>query len=347
MPTPLVALVGRPNVGKSTLFNRLVGGRKAIEGKIPGITRDRLYGRSNWVNKEFLVIDTGGLTLSEKKEMEIEVQRQAQLAIEEATVIVFLVDGRQGLTPIDEDIADMLRRQGKPVVLAVNKIESQEQGSTDFYRLGLDDPLPISAAHGLNIGDLLDKIVSFLPVASGTQSVDELMRIAVVGRPNVGKSSFINALLGEERVIVTQEPGTTRDAIDTSLEREGKKYILVDTAGIRRKSRVLEDIEYYSVIRSLKAIDSADLALLLLEANEGVTEQDQKIAGYILESGKALVVALNKWDLVKQKRSEGNVLEIVNKVREDLKFVSFAPLIFTSIYEPCRLKKMFDLFTEI
>jgi len=324
-----------------------VGGRKAIEGKIPGITRDRLYGRTSWLNRDFLVIDTGGLTFSGKEKMEIEVQRQAELAIEEAVVIVFLVDGRQGLNPLDEEIASLLRRQRKPVVLAVNKIESMGQNVAEFYRLGLSDPLPISAAHGLNTGDLLDKVISFFPsVTKETQQEDELIRIAIVGRPNVGKSSFINTLLGENRVIVTREPGTTRDAIDTLLEREGKKYILVDTAGIRRKSRVLENIEYYSVIRSLKAIDDTDIAVLLLEADTGATEQDQKIAGYILESGRALIVALNKWDLVKQQRREISE-KIIDKTRNDLKFVSFAPLILTSIYEPRRLKNIFDLFQKV
>lgn len=348
MSMPLVALVGRPNVGKSTLFNRLVGGKKAIEEKMPGVTRDRLYGRTSWLNREFLVVDTGGLSLSEKEKMEIQIQRQARLAIEEATVIVFLVDGRQGLTPLDEEIATLLRRQGKPVVLAVNKIESPEQSIADFFQLGLNEPLPISAAHGLNIGDLLDKIVSFfLPAAEEELQEDRSIRIAVVGRPNVGKSSFVNALLGEERVIVDNQPGTTRDAIDTFLEREGEQYILVDTAGIRKKSKVFENVEYYSVIRSLRTIESADIAFLLLEAREGVTEQDQKIAGYILESGKALIIALNKWDLLKQQRKEGHVLKIVNNVRDKLKFVSFAPVVFTSIYEPRRLKRLFELFPKV
>lgn len=344
MSTPFVALIGRPNVGKSTLFNRLVGSRKAIEEKVPGVTRDRLYGRTNWLNRDFFVVDTGGLTLSAKEEMEIMVRRQVELAMEEATVIVFLADGRQGLTPMDEEIAGMLRRQGKPVILTVNKIESAVPNVADFYRLGLGEPLPISAAHGLNIGDLLDKIISFFPPVTDEKQEESAIKIAVVGRPNVGKSSFVNALLGKERVIVNHKPGTTRDAVDTLLEREGKKYILVDTAGIRKKSRVLENIEYYSVIRALKAIDSADIALLLLEAQEGVTEQDKKIAGYILESGKAMVIALNKWDLLKQARRKGRVLEIVKNARDNLKFVSFAPLVFTSLYEPRRLKKLFALF---
>ena len=348
MSTPFVAIVGRPNVGKSTLFNRLVGGRRAIEEKESGVTRDRLYGRANWLDREFLVVDTGGLTLIGKEEMELQVQKQAELAIEEAIVIVFVVDGRQGLTPLDEDIAHLLRRQKKPVILVVNKIESREQIIADFFKLGLSDPLPISAAHGLNIGDLLDKIISYFPIQGVKSSEDEnLIRVAVVGRPNVGKSSFINALLGEERVIVTSQPGTTRDAIDTIIERDGKKYIFVDTAGIRKKSKVYENVEYYSVMRSLRAIDEADVALLLVEATEGVTEQDQKIAGYILESRKALVVALNKWDLVKEQRKEGLVTEIVDDAKKFLKFVSFAPIIFTSVHEPRRLKNLFKLFDEI
>ena len=348
---PLVAIVGRPNVGKSTLFNRITGGRKAIEEKKAGVTRDRLYGKAHWLDKEFLVVDTGGLTFSQSEEIEIMIQKQAQLALEEASVILFLVDGRQGLTSLDEEIADMLRKQRKPVLLVVNKIESAKQSTAEFYKLGLDTPLPVSAAHGLNIGDLLDKIVSLFPEQkikshNGIGEYDAI-RVAVVGRPNVGKSSFINALVGEERVIVFEEPGTTRDAIDTLVEWEGKKYIFVDTAGIRKKSKVHENVEYYSVLRSLKAIDDADLVLLLLEATKGVTEQDKKIAGYILESDKALIIALNKWDLVKEQRREGLVNEMVNEAKSQLKFVSFAPIIFTSVYEPRRLKKMFNLFEEV
>ncbi|MGI5876090.1 MAG: ribosome biogenesis GTPase Der [Dethiobacteria bacterium] len=347
MSTQLVALVGRPNVGKSTLFNRILGSRRAIEEKVPGVTRDRLYGKANWLHKNFLIVDTGGLTFSQGQEIEARIQEQAELAIEEAAVIIFVVDGRQGLTALDEEIANLLRRQRKPVLLAVNKIESPEQGVAEFYKLGLGDPLPISAAHGLNIGELLDKVIAFLPREDLLEEGEEAIHIAVVGRPNVGKSSFINTLLGEERVIVSEQPGTTRDPIDTLIKRDGRNFVIVDTAGIRRKSKVKENVEYYSVIRSLRAIESADIVLLLLEADTGVTEQDQKIAGYVLESGKALIIALNKWDLLKNKRSNVMQKELIAQIRENLKFVSFAPIIFTSIYEPRRLKNLFTLLQEV
>jgi len=348
LSVPLVALVGRPNVGKSTLFNRLVGKRKAIEEKMPGITRDRLYGRTNWLNRDFIVIDTGGLTFPAGEKLEMQVQKQALLALEESTVIVFLVDGREGLTPLDEEIADLLRRQRKPVVLTVNKIENPAQGFAEFYKLGLGDPLPVSAAHGLSIGELLDKVLSFFPPRDEQElQAEEAIRIAVVGRPNVGKSSLINTLLGEERVIVSRVSGTTRDAIDTPLEQGDEKYIFIDTAGIRRKSKVIENVEYYSVLRSLKAIDDADLALLLLEAPEGVTEQDQRIAGYILESGKALIIALHKWDLIQRFGQKGPERDVISNTREALKFASFAPLVPTSVYATRRLKKLFTLFPEV
>ncbi len=348
MSTPMVAIVGRPNVGKSTLFNRLVGERKAIEQKIPGVTRDRVYGRSTWLNTEFLVVDTGGITFSRTMELEQQVQKQAALAIEEATVIVFLVDGREGITALDEEIAALLHRQGKPVVLAANKTEAKNLSLEDFYSLGFGEPIPLSATHGLNIGDFLEKVSSFFPVQDEIgEEETETIRIAIVGRPNVGKSSFINVLLGEERTIVSGIPGTTRDAIDTALHLNGKKFIFVDTAGIRKKSKVKEDVEYYSVLRSLKAIDNADLALLLLEASEGVTEQDQKIAGYIQESGKAVVIALNKWDLLREHDREKAAVTQVENVRNNLKFLSYAPVVFTSIHEPRRLKKLFTLLEEV
>ncbi len=348
MTIPMVAIVGRPNVGKSTLFNRLIGERKAIEEKAPGVTRDRLYGRANWLDAEFLVIDTGGITFSETMGLEHLVQKQALLAMEEAEVIVFLADGREGITALDEEIAGLLHRQGRPVVLAANKVEARKAALEDFYRLGFGEAIPISATHGLNIGDFLDRVVSFFPPREEQAEIDgETIRIAVVGRPNVGKSSFINVLLGEERSIVSTMPGTTRDAIDITVEQDGKRFIFVDTAGIRRKSRVREDIEYYSVLRALKAIDNADIALLLLEAREGVTEQDQKIAGYIQESGKAVIIALNKWDLLKDSGREKAAVTQVENVRKNLKFLAYAPVVFTSVHEPRRLKKLFALFEEV
>ena len=348
MQTHLVAIVGRPNVGKSTLFNRLVGERKAIEEKIPGVTRDRIYARANWLNRDFILVDTGGITFSETMELEQQVQKQALLAIEEATVIVFLVDGKEGITALDEDIAEMLHRQGKPVVLAANKIDGKYTGLGDFYRFGFGEPIPISAVHGLNIGDFLDQVISFFPHQEDAKGDDEgAIRVAIVGRPNVGKSSFINVLIGEERTIVSGIPGTTRDAIDITVEQQGRKFIFVDTAGIRKKSKVKEDVEYYSVLRALKAIDQADIALLLLEATEGVAEQDQKIAGYIQDGGKAVVIALNKWDLLKEEGREKAAVTKVEEVRKYLKFFDYAPVVFTSIHEPRRLKRLFSLLEEV
>ncbi len=349
MTVPLVAIVGRPNVGKSTFFNRLVGGRQAIEEKSSGVTRDRLYGRAEWLGRIFQVVDTGGLDYDSREEdLQRQVQRQVQVAIEEAAVVIFLVDGREGLAALDEEIADMLRRRGKPVVLAVNKIDSSRQDISDFYRLGFEEPVPVSAAHGLNIGDLLDRVsLFFSPGGDESAGEKDAIRIAVVGRPNVGKSSFINALLGEKRVIVNSEPGTTRDAIDTHLERDNQDFVLVDTAGIRKKSRVKENVEYYSVLRSLRAIESADIAILLLDASEGVTEQDQKIAGYVLESGRALIISLNKWDLVQQKHGATSAEGIIEDVKKSLHFVSFAPFVFTSIYHPQLAGKLFPLFQEV
>lgn len=345
---PMVAIVGRPNVGKSTLFNRLIGERKAIEEKMPGVTRDRIHGRATWLGTEFFVIDTGGITFSETMELERLVQNQALLAMEEANVIVFLTDGREGLTALDEEIAMLLHRQGRPVILAANKTEGKMVGLEDFYRLGFGEPIPVSAAHGLNIGDFLDRVVSFFPAREKRpETAMETIRIAVVGRPNVGKSSFINALLGEDRNIVSTIPGTTRDAVDITLVQDEKAFTFVDTAGIRRKSRVREDVEYYSVLRALKAIDNADIALLLLEATEGVTEQDQKIAGYIQDSGRAVIIALNKWDLFKGAGRENAAVTQVDNVRENLKFFNYAPVVFTSIHEPRRLKRLFSLFGEV
>ncbi|MEW5922095.1 MAG: ribosome biogenesis GTPase Der [Bacillota bacterium] len=347
MSLPLVAIVGRPNVGKSTLFNRLVGGRRAIAEKTPGVTRDRLYGKVTWLDSEFLVIDTGGIIVPEK-EVENQVRKQALLAMQEASLILFVVDGRQGITPLDEEIAGILRRQEKPVILVVNKMEKEEHQVGEFYRFGLADPFPVSAAHGFNTGDLLDNIITFLPEPAPSVTEGEgPMRIAVAGRPNVGKSSLVNFLLGEERVIVSDEPGTTRDAVDTLLKRDGKDYILVDTAGIRKKSKVRENIEYYSVMRSLRAIENADIVLLLLDAGEGVIEQDQRIAGYVRDNGKALIILLHKWDRQKALRRQDGGKESSARVRELLKFVSYAPVLPTSIYEPWLLKRLFPLIEAV
>lgn len=347
MSVPLVAIVGRPNVGKSTLFNRLVGGRRAIAEKTPGVTRDRLYGKATWLDRQFLVIDTGGIIIPEK-EVENQVRKQALLAMEEASLILFVVDGRQGITPLDEEIAEILRRQQKPVILVVNKIETDQFQVNEFYRFGFNDPIPVSAAHGYNTGDLLDSIIDSLPEpAPQLADAEGPMRIAVAGRPNVGKSSLVNFLLGEERVIVSDEPGTTRDAVDTLLKWEGKEYILVDTAGIRKKSKVRENIEYYSVMRSLRAIENADLVLLMLDAGEGVTEQDQKIAGFIRDQGKALIILLHKWDRQKGLQRNDGGKEQSARVREMLKFVSYAPVLPTSIYEPRRFKRLFPLIDTV
>ena len=347
MSVPLVAIVGRPNVGKSTLFNRLVGGIQAIAEKTPGVTRDRLYGKVTWLNREFLVIDTGGIIVPEK-EVENQVRKQAMLAIEEASLILFVVDGRDGVTPLDEEVAGILRRQAKPVILVANKMESGEQLLADFYRLGVADPFPVSAAHGYNTGDLLEKISSCLPVLPpASVETEGLIRIAVVGRPNVGKSSLVNFLLGEERVIVGDEPGTTRDAIDTLLQRDGKSYLLIDTAGMRKKSKVHENIEYYSVMRSLKAVENAHIVLLLLDADEGVTEQDQRIAGFVREKMKGLILLMHKWDRQKMQRRQKDSKELIAPVQELLKFVSYAPILFTSIYEPHRLNRLFPLIDTV
>ena len=347
MSAPVVAIVGRPNVGKSTLFNRLVGGRHAIAEKTPGVTRDRLYGKVIWLDREFMVIDTGGIIIPER-EVDTQVRKQALLAIEEASVILFVVDGRQGITALDEEIAHILRRQGKPVMLVVNKMESGREEVSEFYSFGIADPLPISAAHGHNTGDLLDQIISLLPPPHLPAPAGEgPIRIAVVGRPNVGKSSLVNFLLGDERVIVGTEPGTTRDAVDTPLKWEDKDYILVDTAGIRKKNKVHENVEYYSVMRSLRAIDNAQVVLLLLDATEGVTEQDQRIAGYVRDNGNALILLLHKWDLQKVQRRQDGGKESSTRLREQLKFVSYAPLLLTSVYEPRRLKRLFPLINTV
>lgn len=342
MSKPVVAIVGRPNVGKSTLFNRLAGMRKAIVENTPGVTRDRIYEKSEWDRRDFWVIDTGGWREDEDDVLAEQVRRQAQLAIEEADVIIFMVDAREGVVGDDEVIAGILRRSGKPVVLAANKVEDFKDVSyLEFCRLGLGEPVPISALHGLNIGDMLDAVVDKFPASEEPEGEGLRTRIAVVGRPNVGKSSLVNAILGEERVIVSDIPGTTRDAIDTYFSWEGREYILVDTAGIRRKSRIAENTERLSVLRAIKAIERADVVLLVLDATELITEQDQRIAGMIHEEGKANIIVVNKWDLVL--KDDKTMMQYDRVIREEVKFMAYSPIIYVSALTGRRIEKVLEL----
>lgn len=348
MESEIVAIVGRPNVGKSTLFNRLTAARTAIEEKVPGVTRDRLYGVAEWRNRNFILVDTGGLTFERSDPLLRQVRRQAELAIEEARVILFLLDGREGLNPLDQEIADLLRRSGKPVLPVVNKIDhlSAADEVTSFYSLGLGEPLSVSAAHGRGTGDLLDRICELLPEegAAGTAGA-ETVRVAVVGRPNAGKSQLINTILGRERVIVSATPGTTRDAIDTPFDYGGTTFTLIDTAGVRRKSKVKEAVEYYSVLRALKAVERADVALLLLDAEQGSAEQDQRLAGYADKAGRGLIIGVNKWDLVTgRKEARG---EWLDRISRSFAFASYAPVLFFSALTGSRVEQLFPLITRV
>ncbi|MEA3346170.1 MAG: ribosome biogenesis GTPase Der [Chloroflexota bacterium] len=329
MAEPIVAIVGCPNVGKSTLFNRLIGRRQAIVSEVPGTTRDRLYGDMEWNGIPFTLIDTGGFDPVSKDDLLQQVRAQAQVAIGEAAVILFVVDGSGGLTANDEEVADLLRRSDKPVILVVNKTESPTRRlqAVDFYRLGLGNPHLVSALHGTGTGDLLDEVVDTLPPTEG-EEVDEAARIAIVGRPNVGKSSLLNRFLGQERVIVDEEPGTTRDSIDTRIEVDGWPVTLIDTAGLRRRSKVQDGLEQYSVIRALRAIDRSDVVLLLLEAPEGPTRQDARIADYVIEQGCSLMLIVNKWDLM----GEGSRTrqEYSRWIYAQFPFLDYVPLLFTS-----------------
>ena len=344
MKKPIVALVGRPNVGKSTLFNRLSGGRSAIVADRPGVTRDRLYRDVEWDGRTFTLVDTGGLFLEDEQFHE-HVEEQVSIAIEDADVIVFVVDAQAGVTVEDKQVAQLLLKSKKKIILAANKVDNFEsQDVYDLYQLGLGDPLPISSLHGLNIDELLDQIISLLPEME-TQEEETGIRVAVVGRPNVGKSSLINALLKEKRVIVSDVPGTTRDAIDTKFSIEDRAYTLVDTAGIRRRSRVERGVEYYGVRRALRAIDRADVVLLVLNAEEGIVEQDKKIAGYIEESGKGVIIILNKWDLVADIKNRRHYFE--NLVREQLSFLSYAPIHYISALTGEGLGKIMPLVDAV
>ena len=347
MKKPLVAIVGRPNVGKSTLFNRLIGRRVAIVEDTPGVTRDRIYQDAEWLNYAFTLIDTGGIEPESEDIIAQQMRRQAELAIETADVIVFLVDGREGMTSADMEVAEMLRRSSKPVVLAVNKIDAPkfEEAMYEFYSLGLGDPYSISSAQGLGLGDLLDAVVKDFP--KDLEKTDtERVNIAVVGKPNVGKSSLVNALLGEERTIVSDIPGTTRDSIDSQFERNGREYTIVDTAGIRRKRSVEDEtIERYSVIRSLSAIRRADVVLIVCDATEGLSEQDVRIAGYAHEEGKASVLIVNKWDLIEKDMHTMHAFE--KSLAADLAFMSYVPMLFISAKSGQRVHKIMELVDKV
>lgn len=346
MAKPLVALIGRPNVGKSTLFNRLIEEPLAIVEDVPGTTRDRLYADAEWGGTTFTFVDTGGLMLESGSDLEVSVRDQVQIAIAEADVIIFLVDVTEGVTARDLEIAGLLRRSDKPVLLAANKADNERrrQEAVEFYALGLGDPYPISALHGTGTGDLLDALLAAVP-AEGVEVPWEGTRIAIVGRPNVGKSSLLNALLGQERMIVDEAPGTTRDAVDSFLEWDGEPLVLIDTAGIRRRGRVAPGIERYSVIRALRAIRRADVALLLLDAAEGVTEQDAHVAGYVVEEGKGLVLVVNKWDLVD--KDTYTTQDYTREIRRELKFVAYAPLVFVSALTGQRVGKTIELALQV
>lgn len=327
---PILALVGRPNVGKSTLFNRIIGERKAIVEDTPGITRDRLYDEATWNGKDFILIDTGGIDFENiEGQIESRIYQQVLLAIEEADVIVMVTDGKTGLTDEDLRAASILKKSKKPILLAVNKIDNFDNADYyDFYRLGLGEPIPVSSLHGMNTGDLLDAVVDAFPAGEQEEDDDEVIRFALIGRPNVGKSSLANRLLGEERTIVSDIPGTTRDAIDSRFEYNGQKYLLIDTAGMRRRGKIQETTEKYSIIRTLRSVDRSDVALMLLDAKDGVTEQDKKVAGYAHEAGKGILIVVNKWDAIE--KDDKTMKKFEEEIREEMAYLSYAPIVFIS-----------------
>ncbi len=343
MRKPIVAIVGRPNVGKSTLFNALAGENISIVKDTPGVTRDRIYADITWLNHNFTMIDTGGIEPDSGDVILSQMREQAQIAIDTADVIIFLVDVRQGLQDADSKVADMLRRSQKPVVLVVNKVDSFQKFMADvyeFYNLGIGDPIPVSAASRLGIGDMLDEVTAFFPEPEDGDEEDERPKVAIVGKPNVGKSSIINRMTGKNRVIVSDIAGTTRDAIDTNIKWNGRDYVFIDTAGLRRKSRIKEELERYSIIRTVTAVERADVVIVVIDAMEGVTEQDAKIAGIAHERGKGIVIAVNKWDAVE--KNDKTIYEFTRRVREILSFMPYAEILFISAQTGQRLPKLFE-----
>ena len=348
MSKPVVAVVGRPNVGKSTLFNALAGERISIVKDTPGVTRDRIYADVNWLDYHFTMIDTGGIEPDSRDVILSQMREQAEIAIATADVIIFLTDVRQGLQDSDSKVADMLRRSGKPVVLVVNKVDSFEKFMPDvyeFYNLGIGDPFPISAASMLGLGDMLDEVVKHFPDYAKDEEEDERPKVAIIGKPNVGKSSLINKLAQEDRVIVSDIAGTTRDAIDTDITYDGKEYVFIDTAGLRRKNKIKEEIERYSIIRAVTAVERADVCIIVIDATEGVTEQDAKIAGIAHERGKGIIIAVNKWDAIE--KDDKTIYRHTEKIRQILSFMPYAEIIFISAKSGQRLNEIFELIDVV
>ena len=349
MPKPLVAIVGRPNVGKSTLFNKLVGKRLAIVANTPGVTRDRVYSETDWNGRQFEIVDTGGIEETDKSTFQALVREQAMIAIDFADVIIFVVDFTSGVTPSDDDVAEILRKSRKPVILAVNKMDSLGRDHPDifdFYSLGLGDPISVSAVHGHGTGDILDLCVNeFPPETSDEDESDDFIRVAIIGKPNVGKSSLVNSILGEARVIVSDKAGTTRDAIDTEFENDTGKYVFVDTAGIRRRAKIIESVEKYSVLRAQLAIERAHVCIIMIDARDGVTEQDTKVAGLAHEAGKASIIVVNKWDLIE--KDTGTMEKMRKQIRNDLSYMTYAPILFISALTGQRVNKLFELINYV
>lgn len=348
MSKPIIAIVGRPNVGKSTLFNTLAGGNIAIVKDTPGVTRDRIYADMDWLGRSFTLIDTGGIEPDSKDVILSQMREQAQIAIDTADVIIFITDVRQGLVDSDAKVADMLRRSQKPVVLVVNKVDNFEKLMPDvyeFYNLGIGEPIPISAASKLGIGDMLDEVLLHLPEEQLDEEEDDRPKIAIVGKPNVGKSSIINKLIGENRVIVSDVAGTTRDAIDTQIQWNGRDYVFIDTAGLRRKSRVKEALERYSIIRTVAAVDRADVVLMVIDATEGITEQDAKIAGIAHDRGKGIIIVVNKWDAIE--KDDKTIYKYKEKIRNTLSYMPYAEMMFVSALTGQRLPKLFEMIDVV
>ncbi len=349
MGRPVVAIVGRPNVGKSTLFNTLAGDKISIVQDTPGVTRDRIYADVNWLNYNFTIVDTGGIEPESNDIILKSMREQAEIAISTADVIMFITDVRQGLVDADGKVADMLRRSGKPVVLVVNKVDSFEKFMPDvyeFYNLGIGDPMPVSAASQLGLGDMLDEVVKYFDASATEEIEDERPRVAIIGKPNAGKSSIINKLLGEDRVIVSDIAGTTRDAIDTTITRNGTEYVFIDTAGLRKKNKIKEEIERYSIIRTVSAVERCNVAVLVIDATEGITDQDTKIAGIAHERGKGMIIVVNKWDSLEEKNDK-SIYKFTNKIREEFAYMPYAEILFVSAKTGQRLPKLFETIDAV